>query len=85
MTLGSPLRLMSGLLLLSALVLAASPTSAAKRARAPKPGEFNPRHETVEVFAAMKDKTLDVRVIMADDHSVAGFFVTPRGSPFPPG
>ena len=29
--------------------------------------------------------TFDVRVIMADDHSVAGFFVTPPGTPFPPG
>ncbi|MCH8045928.1 MAG: hypothetical protein IID44_19620 [Planctomycetes bacterium] len=38
--------------------------SAAKRARAPKPGEFNPQHETVELFQAMKDKILDVKVVM---------------------
>jgi hypothetical protein len=41
-------------------------------------------HEVIMtgVFAA---GTFDVRVIMADDHTVAGFFVTPPGSPFPPG
>ena len=67
MKFASPLRAVSGLLLLAAIALVPSTTLAAKRARAPKPGEFNPRHETVELFAAMKDKTLDVRVIMADE------------------
>ena len=67
MTLGFPLRLASGLLLLAAFTLMPSTASAAKRARVPKPGEFNPQHETVELFAAMKNKTLDVKVIMADE------------------
>ncbi|MCH8922617.1 MAG: hypothetical protein IIA67_05660 [Planctomycetes bacterium] len=57
-------RLISGLSLLAMVALLPVDASAAKRARAPKPGEFNPQHETVDLFEAMKDKRLDVKIIM---------------------
>ena len=41
-------------------------------------------HEVI-MTGVFEAGTFDVRVIMADDHTVAGFFVTPPGSPFPPG
>jgi hypothetical protein len=62
MMIGSPLRPMHGLLTSALLLLAAIPfapstASAAQRARAPKPGEFNPRHETVELFETVAAKS----------------------------
>ena len=61
-------RLTCGLSLLAMIALLPVDASAAKRARVPKPkpGEFNPQHETVELFQAMKDKTLDVKIVMND-------------------
>ena len=51
-------RLASGLSLLAMIALLPVDASAAKKSRLPKPGEFNPQHETVELFQAMKDKVL---------------------------
>jgi hypothetical protein len=59
-------RLTSGLSLLAMIALLPIDASAAKKVRVPKPGEFNPQHETVELFQAMKDKVLDVKIVMDD-------------------
>ncbi len=59
-------RFACGLSLLAMIALLPVTASAAKKSRAPKPGEFNPKHETVDLFQAMKDKTLDVKVVMND-------------------
>jgi len=40
--------------------------AAAGRGKAPKPGQYNPDHKTVEMFQAIKDGQIDVKLIPKD-------------------
>jgi len=40
--------------------------AAAGRGKAPKPGQYNPDHKTVELFQAIKDGQIDVKLIPKD-------------------
>jgi len=51
----------AGLLLLPTLLLAAD-----RRARAPKPGEYNPQNTTVEMFSAIESGDIEVTLIPKD-------------------